>query len=88
MPSVPTAIPDGPKIRELIRSSGWSVAGFARSLRAPQRSVGTVYHIVYASRRTSTDMLRQMAAKLDVTYQELCASDTGDEDEQPGEVAA
>jgi plasmid maintenance system antidote protein VapI len=63
MPNVPTAIPDGPKIRELIRERGYSVTGFARRLgRHPQ----AIWNITGYEPPTSEKFIRQIARELGV----------------------
>jgi hypothetical protein len=75
MPLVPTAKPDGPRIRELIRDRGYSVTDFARRLaRHPQ----AIWNITGYEPPTSEKFIRQIARELGVRPSDI--SDMTDED--------
>ena len=75
MPLVPTARPDGPKIRELIRERGYSVTDFARRLARHPQSIWT---ITGQEPPTSKKFIRQIARELGVKPSDI--SDMPDED--------
>jgi hypothetical protein len=75
MPNVPTATPDGPKIRGLIRERGYSVTGFARRLARHPQSIWT---ITGQEPPTSEKFIRQIARELGVKPSDI--SDMPDED--------
>jgi hypothetical protein len=75
MPLVPTARPDGPKIRGLIRERGYSVTDFARRLARHPQSIWT---ITGQEPPTSKKFIRQIARELGVKPSDI--SDMPDED--------
>ncbi len=79
MPPVPTALPDGPAIRALIRERGYTVTDFARKLGRHRESIW----VMCGPRKppTSHAFLRQIARALDVKPSDI--SDMEDDSEEP-----
>ena len=69
MAQVPTAIPDGKKIRQLIWDRGYSKSGFARQLK--RAKVNTLYNIVYSDQRSSVALICEIARLLRVKPSEI-----------------
>ncbi len=81
MPPVPTAIPDGDKIRRLIRERGYTVTGFAENLYRHRESIWTIC----GPRKppTSLRFLRQIARELGVKPSDISDMED-DEPDAPG----
>ena len=82
MPPLPTAQPDGPEIRRLIRERGYSVTDFARRLgRHPQ----SIWVITGRADRpaASTRFISQIARELGVRPSQI--SDMDDDSESGAE---
>ena len=81
MPPVETARPDGPKIRQLIRTNGYSVSGLARTIGRHPQTLSDVVRGRQAS--VSLPLLFQIARALHVKPQEISdyTADTGSEPE-------
>lgn len=78
MPPVPTALPDGPVIHQLIRERGYTVTGLARKLGRHPQSIW----VMCGPRRppTSHAFLRQIARELGVRPSEI--SDMDDDESE------
>jgi hypothetical protein len=84
MPPVPTALPDGPQIRQLIRDRGYTVTEFARKLGRHRES----FWVMCGPRKppTSHAFLRQIARELGVRPSDI--SDMPPEDDEPEALAS
>ena len=83
MPDIPTALPDGPRIRELIRERGYSIKGVARKVGCKPSSIyGITGRKVQLPR--GVEFLGQLASALSTPKTVVKVSDisdwTGDDD--------
>ncbi len=81
MPPVPTASPDGPAIRRLIRERGYTVTGFARKLGRHPDSIWTMC----STRKPPTGIvfIRQIARELGVKPSDISDMEDGGEEREP-----
>lgn len=77
MPLVPTARPDGPEIRRLIRERGYTVKRFGQKIG---RNPGSIVNLTCQDRRVSVVFIRQIATALAVRPSQI--SDMADDDPQ------
>lgn len=86
MAPVPTATPDGQKIRQLIWERGYSIADFARLINQ-RPAAQTLYNVVSKNQRISVAYVRNIARGLGVQPSDI--SDwTGDDDIEPAALAS
>jgi hypothetical protein len=87
MPDIPTALPDGPKIRALIWDRGYSIKGVARKIGCPPSSI---YSITgrKAQLPRGVELLGQIARVLSTPEERVKVSDisdwAGDDDIESG----
>jgi len=79
MSQTPMALPNGPRVRELRQSSGFSQVKLARRIRRSHPSISAIEN----GKPVSEALMRQVARALKVSLAEITISSEEDEQDEP-----